>query len=321
MIKIDLKDRKIIYELDINSRQSYNDIAKKVGLSKDSVIYRIKNLQRECIIKQYHTVIDVGKLGYISFRLYMKFQNTTPEKEAEIFAFLKKQRIVTWFASFEGEYDLGMWILVKSVKEMNTLWKELLNHYRDFIEKRWLTIFTKVTYLPRTYILEQKVNRKEYLFITESEEISLDKTDRQLLQLLAPDARISILKLAQKTHITPKTVTARIKQLKKKKVIIGYRTLLDMEKLGYLFFKVLFNLHNLTEQKEKEFRAYLRQNPNIIYDDEVLGGEDIEVDIQVPSIQDLRKFLEEIKKQFADIIRKYNHLLIYKEHKYVYFPS
>ena len=47
MTKFDLKDRKILFELDTNSRQSFHEIAKKVGLSKDSVIYRINKLQFE----------------------------------------------------------------------------------------------------------------------------------------------------------------------------------------------------------------------------------------------------------------------------------
>src|SRR3989338_9273021 len=102
MYDLDLKDRKILYELDIKSRQTYNEIGKKVGLSKDSVIYRINNLQKAGIIKQFHTVIDVGKLGFISFRLYLKLQNATPEKEVEIIEFLKHRKIVTWIVSIDG---------------------------------------------------------------------------------------------------------------------------------------------------------------------------------------------------------------------------
>ena len=291
MTKLDLKDRKILYELDINSKQSFHEIAKKVGLSKDSIIYRIKKFQEEGVIKQFHTVIDVGKLGFISFRLYLKLQNTTPEKEEEIIEFLKKQRIITWIGSIDGEYDLGMWILTYSIKEMNNLWKELLRKYREFIEKRWLNIFTKVSYFPRTYILEQKRNREEFIFITEPEKIKIDEIDIQLIKFLAPNSRIPILELSKKLHITSKTVTSRIKQLEKKKVIIGYRTMFDLEKLGYQYFKIHFNLHNLTEEKEKQFKHHLKQNPNLIYDNELLGGDDIEIEIQVKTIQDLREFL------------------------------
>jgi len=321
MVKLDLKDRKILYELDINSRQSYHEIAKKVGLSKDSIIYRIKKFQEEGIIKQFHTILDVSKLGYISFRLYIKFQNTNPKKENEIIEFFKKQKIVTWIVSIDGEYDLGMWILVKSIKDMNQLWKQFLKKYVNFIEKRLLTIFTKISYFPRAYILEKKQNLDEYVFVTEPEEIKLDKTDLEILKMLAVDSRISILNISKKLKITPKTVTSRIKQLRKNKVIIGYRTMFNLEKLGYQYFKVHFNLKKVAEEKEKRFRATIKQHPNIIYDNEVLGGDDIEIEVQVKSLNELRSIIKDIKSQFSDIIKNYKYLLFYKEHKFLFFPS
>ena len=320
MVNLDLKDRKILYELDTNSRQSFNEIGKKVGLSKDSVIYRINKLKGEGIVKQFHTVMDVGKLGFISFRLYIKLQNTTPQKEAEIIEFLKNQKIVTWLVSIDGEYDLGMWVLTKSIREMNLLWKELIKIYVNYIDRKWLTIFTRVSYFPRVYLLEKKQNFDEYVFITEPEESNLDEKDIELLKLLASDARISVLDLSQKLKLTPKTITSRIKELERKKIIIGYRTMFDLEKLGYQYFKLHINLHNTTEEKIKLFRGYVKSHPNIIYDNEVLGGDDLEIEIQATTLQKFREIIDEIKKQFSDIIKEYKHMTFYKEHKYLFFP-
>jgi DNA-binding Lrp family transcriptional regulator len=42
MQNLDLKDKKILYELDFNARQSNASIGKKVGLSKDIVNRRVK---------------------------------------------------------------------------------------------------------------------------------------------------------------------------------------------------------------------------------------------------------------------------------------
>jgi DNA-binding Lrp family transcriptional regulator len=50
MEKLDLKDRKILYHLDLDSRQSFRSIGRKVGLSKDVVASRVKILN-EIIIK------------------------------------------------------------------------------------------------------------------------------------------------------------------------------------------------------------------------------------------------------------------------------
>ena len=86
-MKLDLKDKKILYELDLNSRATLNEIAKKVGLSKQVVDYRLKNLIKESAIKQFYTVINFSKLGYTQYKLYLKFQNVNPETEKEIIAY------------------------------------------------------------------------------------------------------------------------------------------------------------------------------------------------------------------------------------------
>ena len=320
MLKLDLKDRKLLYELDINSRQSAHELARKIGLSKDAIIYRMSKLQEAGIIKQFHTVIDVGKLGFISFRLYLKLQNTTPQKGEEIINYIKQKKEVTWLVSIDGNYDVGMWILTKTITEMNHFWKELLQKYADFIAERALTIFTKVSYFPRSYLIDEKNNERQYTFVTEPDEVKLDEKDREILQLLAPNARIPILEIAQKVEITAKTAASRIKELEKKKVIIGYRTVFDLEKLGYQYFKVHFNLHNFTPAKEKQLRQYIKQHPNIVYDNEVLGGDDLEIEIQVKSLPELRSIIGEMRKEFADIIREHQYFLFYKEHKFVFFP-
>ena len=51
MVKIDLKDRKILYHLDLDARQSLTQVGKKVGLKKDVVAYRVQRMQKDGIIK------------------------------------------------------------------------------------------------------------------------------------------------------------------------------------------------------------------------------------------------------------------------------
>ena len=269
---------------------------------------------------QFHTLINIGLLGFSSYRLYLKFDNSTPKKEQEIINFLKNQKIVSWLISIDGEYDLGVAITTKTINEINELWKELLKKYRNFIQKRNLGLFTKVSYYPRKYLLKQKSNLVEYIFLTGFETLKYDKKDMKILKLISQNSRLSILEIARIVNLTPKTVGLRIKQLEKNNIIIGYRTVFNIEKLGYLHFKVHINLHNINELNEKMFRTYIKQNPYIIYDNEILGGNDIEIELEVQSLQDLRHILEDIKTKFPKMIRNYNYMLFYKEHKHLSFP-
>lgn len=57
-------DIKILRELTKDSRLSIREIARKVGLSANPVSTRIKNMEKQGIIKGYTTILDAEKLGY-----------------------------------------------------------------------------------------------------------------------------------------------------------------------------------------------------------------------------------------------------------------
>ncbi len=84
MVDIDLKDRKILYELDLDCRQSNTQIGKKVGLKKDVVSYRIKRMQDEGIITNFWTAINTFKLGYQVYRIYINFQYVSSQIKEKI---------------------------------------------------------------------------------------------------------------------------------------------------------------------------------------------------------------------------------------------
>jgi len=73
-IKLDIKDKKILYELDMDARQSISSIAKRVGLSKEVVNYRIRRMEKEGLIDGYYAIIEYSKLGYMYCRLIMTFR-------------------------------------------------------------------------------------------------------------------------------------------------------------------------------------------------------------------------------------------------------
>ena len=56
-------DKKILSKLHENSRISYTDLGKEVGLSRVAVQARINNLTEKGVIEKFTTVINPGKIG------------------------------------------------------------------------------------------------------------------------------------------------------------------------------------------------------------------------------------------------------------------
>ena len=141
MYKIDLKDRKILCQLDLNCRKSNTYIGKKVGLKKDVVAYRIKRMQDEGIINNFWTAINTFKLGYQVFRIYINFQYVNNDIKKRIinhFVIYKNSWAVT---SIRGDIDLSVVVWVNDIYKFFTFWNTTLDQFEDFFARYAISIY------------------------------------------------------------------------------------------------------------------------------------------------------------------------------------
>ena len=294
-IKIDLKDRKLLYELDRNARQSNSEIGKKIRLNKNTINYKIKKLEENKVILGYYTVIDNSKLGYFSFRSYLKFFNTTIEKEEEIINWLKNDQRVGVLARIETVYDFVLMIWVKDVYEFDKFWFEFKKRFRKYIWDEKVDVFPSVYTFKRKYLFEDKTI-EPYEFIGENIKAEYDELDMKILRLLSKNARMPIIEMSKKLKTPERTVAFRIKKLEQKKVIQGYRVNINISKIGYEYFKVNIILNDF-EDYEKLF-GFAYAHPNIIYYDKTLSDYDFEIDVEIENSKKLLELLAEIKSNF-----------------------
>lgn len=63
-LTLDGTDLKILKTLQMDCRLSYREIARRIGVSTNTALTRIKNLEKAGVIRGYSAVIDAEKLGY-----------------------------------------------------------------------------------------------------------------------------------------------------------------------------------------------------------------------------------------------------------------
>lgn len=64
MFALDEIDKKILGELLINSKRSYRELAKAIGMSAATVINRVQRLESAGVIKEYTVMLDFERLGF-----------------------------------------------------------------------------------------------------------------------------------------------------------------------------------------------------------------------------------------------------------------
>ena len=128
---MDIRDQKILSVLLENSRLSCREIAKRVGCSVATVINRMRELEKQGIVKGYVAQLDYEKLGYdvqavISLRI----------SKGKLFEVEKKIAILhPVFAVYDvtGNFDAIVVAKFKSRKALDTFLKKIQAY--DFVER------------------------------------------------------------------------------------------------------------------------------------------------------------------------------------------
>ena len=313
MVKVDLKDRKILYQLDINSRQSFSQIGKKVGLNRDVVASRVKKLQEQGIIINFSTYFDYLRLGFIPLRFYFKYQYVTPEIKKEIIDYFVKSKYSIVVLTLEGNYDLLVLMLVKNITDIYPFWKKTLQKYGDYFAQRVYSNYVGESIYRKSFLIDEKNERKESIIKRSGEKVDYGDVDFQILKLLTNNARIPTIEIAEKLNLTTKTINERMKRLIKSGLILGFKVEIDWNRLGYQYFKIDFYLREYS--KINQIIKYIEMNPNLVYVDYTIGYADLELEFYLTNITQLHQIVEDLFKKFPSAIRNYTYFIIIKEHK------
>lgn len=322
MTKIDLKDRKILYHLDLDCRQSNSQIGKKVGLKRDVVAYRIKKLQDDRVIKFFWTNIDAYKLGYYVFRFYINYQYVTPENKNRIIEFLVEDKRTWVINSIIGKYDLAVVVWVKDIHDFYHFWEKLLNNYGDYFSQKIFSIYVQAFSYPKSYLLLDNFNksdRLDYEVVGVGKTVTLDELDIKILNEISENARIPLIELADKFDTSSQTINYRLKNLIKQGVIQGFRVAIDISKIGLQYFKV--DIYLKEHSQRNRMINSIKMNPYVAFIATSAGVSDLEIEFYIQDTVKLNQVMDQINSEFPGAIRNWEYFTVSQNHKLRCIPE
>jgi DNA-binding Lrp family transcriptional regulator len=326
-IQLSAKDKKIIFELTKNAKLPINKIAKKVALSRENTTYRIDRLIKLGIIQGFSTQINLSNLGIHRHYLLLKLKNFHPQFETELTEFVNKNPNILTAARYLGEYELIIEIASKSLIEFNEIVKTIRDfcseNIRDYRlinvvkEDKLITsclgtigiktkeIFANKKYIENKIIDEENFSKKQ-----------LDEKDKQILKSLAINCRTPSTKIGAQVGLSNDGVISRIKKMESSGTITNFTGIFSFQKLGVQWHVILLRLKNLTKEREKSFRSFVMTHPYLSSLTKVNGNFDYITVMYSENNKQYYKIIEELRKNFSEIIDDYISLLGLKEYKY-----
>ncbi len=320
MNKITEIDKKLIYGLDFNARQPLAKLARKLRISKQALLYRLERLQKEDVIQGFYTDINPSKLGLIIYLFYFKFQHLGVDEEKQFIQHLNKHKRVSVNASVHGKWDHSIAIFAKDVYEFKAIYEDLMKDFEKYVKEKLITIVTDFWYYKPKFLISQPTELAEIRMSGPLETGLLDGTDDKILKILAEQARTPLTEISKKIGLTANAIKHRIKELEKNGIILGYRVMINHEKLKKLHYRVFLFLENIPARQEA-FRKFLSLQPQVISITKTIGFCELECRILVNDVNEFYEFIDAIKSQFIDVLKDFEPLIYYKFHKSLnYYP-
>ncbi len=318
IVDLDLKDKKILFHYGQNARQPLTNIAKQVGLSVDTVAYRLKKLHEERVIYKARTLIDVTRLGYESYHVFLKLKNPTEEIEGNLIKGLCDLPYIRAVLKFYGCFDLEIAVIAKTVQEFDNILSKIVSLSKHALSSYEVLIITK-NYFATTFPKSFLKMRKQVPFNL-SETPSLDKTDLNLLKIIRDDAQQSLLSLSSKLKISPDTVKYRLKKLEKS-LILGYSPVVNYSSINYHMRAILITIFNLDEQKEKLMQNWLQTNEHVLWAVKTVGKYNLILYVCTHEESTFQETASELRSLFPGEITNFDTLSSVAEYKYTLAPD
>lgn len=124
--------------------------------------------------------------------------------------------------------------------------------------------------------------------------MKLDRIDRQILNQLASDGRISNAELAQCVGLSPSPCWQRVRKLETEGVIRGYSAMLDQDQLGageVVMIEVILERHD--DEVVEEFGRTMQAMPEVLEVHLTTGEYDYLIKVAVEGTRSYEAFLRE----------------------------
>ncbi|MEE9525343.1 MAG: Lrp/AsnC family transcriptional regulator [Candidatus Woesearchaeota archaeon] len=313
---LDLTDRKILYQLDLNSRISYKQLGKKLRIAKETVAFRVKRLKKQGYIKNFLTSIHVSNINRFYYKLFYKFHKTTPEIDKKIVNYIKNYRSIAYFSSLEGRYDIVFLILSKDMQDLYKFLVPFREKFGDYIlEQEILTLTSTHRFNFRFFYEGGQLLHTQYA--EKLTQPDTDELDFNIVRALAQNSRIKLIDIAKQNNTDTNVIKYRIKKLKKANILGTHVLEVDFEKFNQQQIQICYSLKN--HAAIKRLIDYTAQIPKSTFATIMLGKYDLAVEFVVENMKELRQIMNKIKTQFSQEITDHE-TFIMEEHSINWFP-
>jgi Lrp/AsnC family leucine-responsive transcriptional regulator len=211
----------------------------------------------------------------------------------------------------------------KNILEFSKRKKDLLfKKYGKYIQDYNVSILEDALIYTRDYLTNASLRERPGLIYGGSiTEEKIDNHQKEIIRLIRNNGRYEVADLARKLKLNVKTIMSKIKSLQERKIIQGYITIINQEKLGVQYFKVNISFQDHSDKQYQRVLQYCKNNQYVVNLMTSVGDWEIELEAESETVEEIYKLTKNLRIKFPTIIKKVDLHKITEEIKVDYLPA
>jgi DNA-binding Lrp family transcriptional regulator len=318
-----LAKRDLLFLCSENSRSRIQEVSRALGKSPQRIKYSIKALQKEGILKDPYTIFDFSYLGQILFRVYFRGGYVSEKDKAAIVDKLKENSYITAVYELNGEFDLVIEMESPNPSRFNKELKKVIELFPTL--NNYKIVLNIVTHMyPRSYLVKDSgilsYAPNEIVLGGDRNVQDFSKSEMLIMKNLLMNPRIRLTRLTKESDLNIKTAAKTLKNLQERKVIRGFKSIVDIYKLDAYKFRLFLKLHNVNQQREDDLLNVLLNTKEFIQLNKTVGDWDMEIDLESFEKAKARQLINNLREEFKDLIETFHIMEFYEYYKNTYLP-
>lgn len=163
IIPLDKKDHKLLNYLYKDGRAMISKIAKKTGLRRDSIKYRLKKLKETKVIREFVPQLSYHKIGYPTlYKVQINIKNFDSKEEKQFISYLKKYPKVLYIESTTGRFDFTIVMATKHAADFYEMLREIRAKFPNIMKDHEISTINKIIkFWDYTDLLNEESKKKD----------------------------------------------------------------------------------------------------------------------------------------------------------------
>lgn len=241
-------------------------------------------------------------LGWTEYVCWISFLTTDEEARGRFVNALVNSPFTTYVGEAGGAYDLVIFICTKEISGVTGFFDDQVSSVPGIRIEKSILICKNVAMFPPKYFIPKKIPLGNLSYGPVAKVMTIDSVDHNILRDFAQTDKPSVRILANKLGIPVSTYEYRVKNLRKRGIILALGHLIPGYLDGLIPFVLLVKVANNGKAFRKSFFSFCEKHRDVSMLIETIGAWEYQIGIHLKDARELKKVVQRIKVEFENSV-------------------